>query len=150
MSKAENGERALQLCASSPIRPDVIIMDEHMELSGGKLYGHEVVAKIREQESFNSCVIIGCSSSADSVREKFIRAGCDDVWQKPLPPRNEASVLINKILQQKRNAISKGACINALFGQDNPLSHFTFSNPNISISCGGSDTAVLNQIQKKS
>lgn len=73
---AETGEMALKLCedtiidessrndlptssAAKPRIPDVIIIDQNMSGAGGRLYGHEVVASMRNMPAFNDVVIIG-------------------------------------------------------------------------------------------
>ena len=43
---AENGERAMQLVDSSPRPPDVIYHRSKYGETGGRLLGHEVVAKL--------------------------------------------------------------------------------------------------------
>jgi CheY-like chemotaxis protein len=101
---AENGERAMQLVQTSPRRPDVIIIDQHMEPGGGRLLGHEVVALLRQDPAFKNIVIIGCTGSADQVRDDLLLAGCDAVWSKPIPTKSEAQAQIVHLLQQKRNA----------------------------------------------
>lgn len=42
VNTADSGERAIQVLESSLKLPDVIVIDQNMSSSGGKLLGHEV------------------------------------------------------------------------------------------------------------
>uniref|UniRef100_A0A7S0SSD0 Response regulatory domain-containing protein n=1 Tax=Chromulina nebulosa TaxID=96789 RepID=A0A7S0SSD0_9STRA len=118
VSTAENGEIALRLCDEIPQidlnskpkeskRPDVIIMDQFMESSGGRLLGHEVVSLLRQKPGYKDVVIIGCTGSADEeAKNQFISAGCDAVWSKPMPSKQEALSQILSILKSRLGDIS--------------------------------------------
>ena len=56
MQTAENGEKALEVCESTT-RVDVIIIDQNMESSGGRLLGHQVVANIRQNQGLSEVLI---------------------------------------------------------------------------------------------
>lgn len=43
VNTADTGERAIQVLESSLKLPDIIVLDQNMSSSGGKLLGHEVV-----------------------------------------------------------------------------------------------------------
>jgi len=58
---AENGEQALHMFELADSLPDVIIIDERMEDTGGVLLGHEVVKSIRHRPGFEKVIIIGKS-----------------------------------------------------------------------------------------
>lgn len=100
---AENGECALNLIETSPRVPDVIIVDQYMETSGGILLGHEVVAELRRNVSFDCSVIIGCTGSIQEVEAFFLEAGCDKVWAKPMPSKDEAHAQIMTLLRKRKN-----------------------------------------------
>ena len=42
VNTADSGERALQVLESCTKLPDIIVLDQNMSSSGGKLLGHEV------------------------------------------------------------------------------------------------------------
>jgi CheY-like chemotaxis protein len=42
VNTADTGERAIQVLESSLKLPDIIVLDQNMSSSGGKLLGHEV------------------------------------------------------------------------------------------------------------
>lgn len=99
---AENGERAMQLVQASPRRPDVIIIDQNMESAGGRMLGHQVVQLLRSDKAFDNVVIIGCTGMASTARENLLTAGCDCVWSKPMPSKDEAQAQIVRLLTEKR------------------------------------------------
>jgi CheY-like chemotaxis protein len=105
---AENGERAMQLVQTSPRRPDVIIIDQNMEPGGGRMLGHEVVELLRKDSAFDHVVIIGCTGMAETARNDLLLAGCDAVWSKPMPSREQAQAQIVQILRNKKNMSSFG------------------------------------------
>ena len=43
VNTADTGERAIQVLESSLKLPDIIVLDQNMSSSGGKLLGHEVL-----------------------------------------------------------------------------------------------------------
>lgn len=100
---AENGECALNLIEASPRVPDVIIVDQYMESSGGRLLGHEVVAALRRNSLFDSAVIVGCTGAAEEASPLFLDAGCDAVWSKPMPSKDEARAQIISLLQKRKS-----------------------------------------------
>lgn len=100
---AENGECALNLIETSPRVPDVIIVDQYMESSGGLLLGHQVVAELRQNACFDSAVIVGCTGSAEEAAPLFLKAGSDVVWSKPMPSKDEAHAQIIALLQKRKN-----------------------------------------------
>ena len=78
---------------------DLIFMDETFSADEGALLGTDAVREIRKAEAAKQSppsIIVSCTgyagdtSSADgedpeSPHAKFIDAGCDAVWGKPLP-----------------------------------------------------------------
>ena len=94
---AVNGEMALQYCSSSSLHPDVIIIDQNMESAGGIMLGTEVVKNLRANYGLRDVIIIGCTGFGDVVKESFLSSGCDAVWQKPIPNRDEAMAHIRNI-----------------------------------------------------
>jgi len=80
IKEAATGEEALRICESGESY-DVIVVDQYMEEAGGVLVGTEVVTAMRRMD-VSSC-IIGCSGN--DLEQKFLDAGADLVWQKPLP-----------------------------------------------------------------
>ena len=103
---AENGERAMQLVQTSPRRPDVIIIDQNMEPGGGLMLGHQVVELLRKDKAFDNVVIIGCTGMAEEARQDLLLAGCDAVWSKPMPSREEAQAQIVQILRNKKKSMN--------------------------------------------
>jgi CheY-like chemotaxis protein len=101
VNTAENGEKALDVCDISSKMPDVIILDQCMSSSGGKLFGHEVASCIRRKSE--SIIIIGCSAIGEASRQ-FIENGADAVWVKPIPPKQEC---IAQILELRKLKLMK-------------------------------------------
>ena len=99
----QNGECALNLMESSPRVPDVIIVDQYMETTGGHLLGHEVVAELRRNSAFDSAVIIGCTGSIDKAKPQFLESGCDAVWSKPMPSKDEAQAEILRLVKERKS-----------------------------------------------
>jgi CheY-like chemotaxis protein len=61
-----------------------MIFDEHMENSGGKLKGTEVIRQLREEGC--KSVIVSCSVSCNAqTNSGFTDAGADICWTKPFP-----------------------------------------------------------------
>jgi hypothetical protein len=82
--------------------PDVIIVDQCMESSGGDLQGQDMVAELRRRTVFDSTVILGCSGlAAGAGPPLLLGAGCDAVWSRPLPSREEAYAQITALLEQR-------------------------------------------------
>ena len=106
---AINGEMALQYCSSSASQPDIIIIDQNMESTGGVMLGTEVVENLRANYGFRDVIIIGCTGFGDKVTETFLSSGCDAVWHKPIPSRNEAMARIQKIKYERawKNSLSR-------------------------------------------
>lgn len=46
-------------------------------------------------------IIIGCTGFGSEVAELFISAGVDDCWKKPMPTKDEAVAIINRIRSKK-------------------------------------------------
>ena len=99
---AENGETAIQLVRNSMKIPDVIIIDQNMESTGGRMLGHQVVELLRQDSQFDNVVIIGCTGMSELAHRDLLGAGCDAVWSKPMPSREEAQAQIVRFLSQKR------------------------------------------------
>jgi len=126
---AENGERAMQLVERSPRPPDVIIIDQNMESTGGQLLGHEVVAKLRRNVYFRSVVIIGCTGFFESAEKHFINAGCDAVWPKPIPSKEDAQRQINQFITLKKRLIQQQMQQRHNFSSVNQSFTFTIPTP---------------------
>jgi PAS domain S-box-containing protein len=84
IKEAKNGEEALEIIETD--RFDVIIVDQFMEESGGVLLGTELIAIMRENKV--DSLIIGCSGN--EIHDKFVDAGCQYVWGKPMPSNEES------------------------------------------------------------
>lgn len=144
----ENGECALNLMESTPRVPDVIIVDQYMQTSGGRLLGHEVVAELRKNPAFDSAVIIGCTGSADIATPHFLEAGCDAVWSKPMPSKEEAQAQITSFLERrKKNSVRSSNIASA----ETPaaISQSTNSSAGPDNSCNA-QSPVLQPIPQKS
>ena len=100
---AENGETAIQLVRNSIKVPDVIIIDQDMESTGGRMLGHQVVELLRQDTDFDNVVIIGCTGMSELAQRDLLGAGCDAVWSKPMPSRDEAQGQIVRFLSQKHH-----------------------------------------------
>jgi len=96
--EAVNGENALDLLRESKF--DFVTMDENMSLTGGTLTGTETVKAYRrslhpkslEQHPVNSpqCIIIAVSGNvASRDKARYLDAGMDAVWGKPLPSTDQ-------------------------------------------------------------
>jgi CheY-like chemotaxis protein len=87
--KAEGGERALELLATTP-DIDLILMD--MMMPG--LDGYQTMERIRSQEQFESIPIIALTAKAmPEDRQQCINAGASDYMTKPVEPSNLVSLL---------------------------------------------------------
>jgi CheY-like chemotaxis protein len=102
VDSAENGESAMSFVQKTKI-PDVIIIDQNMESTGGRMLGHQVVELLKQDPAFDHVVIIGCTGMSEIAHRDLMRAGCDAVWSKPMPSRNEAQAQIFRFLELKRN-----------------------------------------------
>ena len=80
---AETGEEALDMCRTQYF--DIIICDQYMEEAGGVLVGTDVIIAMRRDkiDSF----IVGCSGN--DLDDKFLEAGANLVWGKPMPNNEE-------------------------------------------------------------
>lgn len=78
--------------------PDVIIIDQQMHSTGGRMLGHEVVTCIRSHSAFKNVIIIGCTSFADHASGLMFASGCDAVWNKPMPSQSEAVTQILELM----------------------------------------------------
>jgi CheY-like chemotaxis protein len=72
-----------------PTTVDVILLDEHMQSSGGLLKGSEAIAHFRRLARSHDCeqpfiVINSGNCTADDVKG-YIAMGADAVWPKPYP-----------------------------------------------------------------
>lgn len=85
MGSASSGEEALQIVQTQTPAFDIVVVDENLEGSGGKLMGHEVVKIMRESYNMSNTVIIGCTSNTQRNTTKLLEAGADSVWPKPMP-----------------------------------------------------------------
>jgi CheY-like chemotaxis protein len=151
---AENGERAMQLVQNSPRPPDVIIIDQNMESTGGRLLGHEVVAKLRTNIYFRSVVIIGCTGFFEAAERHFIDAGCDAVWPKPIPSKEIAQSQINqfillkkRILQQQwySKSLSNATSISFTTSIPKSMTEIRYNNFNNS----NSDGSIFEQVKEE-
>lgn len=70
--------------------PDVIIIDQNMSSTGGRMLGHEVVQRIRSFAELQNIIIIGCTGNPEFSTMPLLEAGCDAVWAKPMPCQAEA------------------------------------------------------------
>jgi CheY-like chemotaxis protein len=111
--QAEHGEAALQklhkLHANGGTQYDVLIFDEHMEGSGGKLKGSEVIRKLR-QEGCESVIVscsVSCSESngaGESNTGDFLSAGADICWTKPFPSPDQMYLDLGRFLHSHSHA----------------------------------------------
>ena len=89
------GEESLSVCDKAEKSFDVIIMDHYMNEAGGVMLGTDAIIALRRMH-VGSC-IIGCSGN--DLDEKFVAAGADWIWKKPLPTNDE-------IIQQLRSLLA--------------------------------------------
>jgi CheY-like chemotaxis protein len=87
---ATTGEEALKKChdlhtwAVPPQQIDLILMDEHLETTGGVLTGSETTKALRT----GGCKSVICACSGNCMQEDidhYLAAGADKVWPKPYP-----------------------------------------------------------------
>jgi CheY-like chemotaxis protein len=82
-----HGEAALQKydeLQNSSVKVDLILMDEHLEISGGVLTGSQTTKLLRDLGC--ECTIIACTGNCmPSDRAHYKAAGADHVWPKPYP-----------------------------------------------------------------
>eukprot|EP00596_Hydrurales_sp_CCMP1899_P010354 CAMPEP_0119033368 /NCGR_PEP_ID=MMETSP1177-20130426/414_1 /TAXON_ID=2985 /ORGANISM="Ochromonas sp, Strain CCMP1899" /LENGTH=341 /DNA_ID=CAMNT_0006990067 /DNA_START=321 /DNA_END=1343 /DNA_ORIENTATION=+ len=82
VNTADSGERALQILLSSSKQalPEIILVDQNMSSAGGRILGHELVERIRQNTFFQDVIIIGVTAWAAEAGRYLLEAGCDDVW----------------------------------------------------------------------
>jgi CheY-like chemotaxis protein len=93
ISEACTGEESLTACEKQIF--DVIIMDQYMDEAGGVMVGTDAIIAMRRKNV--KSIIIGCSGN--DLDSKFLKAGADLVWKKPMPSNAE-------IIQQLRSALN--------------------------------------------
>jgi len=124
----QSGEKALEKCKACFFLYDLVVLDDSALASSGDamLQAHEVVAIIREYElkqrqqqllqqqqqpgkrgGRNAALVVGCLASASSAAagmEMLLSAGCDQLWQAPLPDNMAlvSSVLLALFHQETR------------------------------------------------
>jgi signal transduction histidine kinase/CheY-like chemotaxis protein len=98
ITEASTGEEALNICETETF--DVIVVDQYMEEAGGVMVGTDVVIAMRRSKI--GSIIIGCSGN--DLDEKFLAAGADLVWKKPMPSNTE---IIRQLRQQLANTKSQ-------------------------------------------
>lgn len=99
--EAKHGEDALrQLETNGPF--NIMIIDEHMQSSGGIMKGSQVIQRIRAEEKDTkevSLPIIVCSGNTDyDMIQYFKNVGADMVWSKPIPDPDEMQEHIKTLL----------------------------------------------------
>jgi two-component system, NarL family, sensor histidine kinase EvgS len=93
IKEATTGEESLSICENEEF--DVIIVDQYMHEAGGVMVGTDAIIAMRRLKV--DSVIIGCSGN--DLDSKFIAAGADLIWKKPMPSNSE-------IIQQLRSALA--------------------------------------------
>jgi signal transduction histidine kinase len=96
VTEASTGEQALAICEQQVF--DIIIVDQYMEEAGGVMVGTDVIIAMRR--NMVESLIIGCSGN--DLDSKFIAAGTDLIWKKPMPSNAE-------IIRQFRKGCAKRA-----------------------------------------
>jgi signal transduction histidine kinase/CheY-like chemotaxis protein len=92
---AETAEEALELVAASTF--DVIVMDQHLEKTGGVLTGSQATRQLRDQGC--STPIIMCSGNCSANDLGLYRAaGATRVWPKPYPSTEDMASDIGELL----------------------------------------------------
>lgn len=103
VSEAARGEEALKMCCEQdengdpPRTFDIIIVDQYMEEAGGVMVGTDVVVAMRRSNV--DSVIIG--NSGNDLDDKFLVAGADGFWKKPLPSNPEIIRQLRVALKQR-------------------------------------------------
>jgi signal transduction histidine kinase len=95
ITEATTGEESLTLCEKEVF--DVIIVDQYMHEAGGVMVGTDAIIAMRRLKV--QSVIIGCSGN--DLDAKFIAAGADLIWKKPMPPNSEIIVQLQSALAAK-------------------------------------------------
>jgi len=89
ITKAENGEKALQLLAREP-DVDIVLMDIMMPV----LDGYQTMKRIRAQERFKQLPIIALTAKAmRGDQERCVEAGANDYLPKPVDQDRLISML---------------------------------------------------------
>lgn len=97
--EAEHGEEAIKLHQENKF--DLVLVDYHMQSSGGVLTGAETAARLLSINSQTVVVgVLGISSVDDDKKRRLLGAGCFDVWGKPPPdPQRMSEVLFGVTAQ---------------------------------------------------
>jgi signal transduction histidine kinase/CheY-like chemotaxis protein len=96
ITEATTGEESLTLCEKESY--DVIIVDQYMHEAGGVMVGTDAIIAMRRLKV--QSVIIGCSGN--DLDAKFIAAGADLIWKKPMPSNSEIILQLHSALAAKR------------------------------------------------
>lgn len=104
MGSASSGEEALQIVQTHAF--DIVIVDENLGGSGGKLMGHEVVKIMRESYNMTNTVIIGCTSNTQRNTTKLLEAGADSVWPKPMPDDSTILHQVAHFLERRHSPVT--------------------------------------------
>lgn len=103
ISEACNGEEALEICSGKETKFDVIVVDQHMEETGGVLLGTDTILAMRRMNI--DSVIIGCSGNDNDL--EFTEAGSDWVIKKPTPPNAEILENLKHLLAMREERLKK-------------------------------------------
>lgn len=95
ITEAATGEDALKICDTSQF--DVVVMDQYMQEAGGVMVGTDVIIAMRRAKI--DAIMIGCSGN--DLDDKFVAAGADIVWKKPVPSNIEIIKSLRTLLQEK-------------------------------------------------
>ena len=66
------------------------------------MFGNEVVSHIRNNAAFAHAVIVGCTGFSDREVQMLRDAGCDTVWNKPVPDVAQALGEVRRLIASKR------------------------------------------------
>mmetsp|Transcript_15812 Transcript_15812/g.23792 ORF Transcript_15812/g.23792 Transcript_15812/m.23792 type:complete len:545 (+) Transcript_15812:79-1713(+) len=103
---AGTGEEAMSILEKESSRGyDVFVVDENLDGAGGVLKGHEVISILRKNPHMKDVIIIGCTSNIHKHGAKFIQAGANAVWSKPIPDPVVLQQNLKKLIYQRNKRI---------------------------------------------
>jgi CheY-like chemotaxis protein len=79
----------LEAAGGSTRHVHIILLDEHMESSGGVLKGSESIGNFRRLAEKHGCaqpvVVVSSGNCTRADTKLYLKEGCDSVWPKPYP-----------------------------------------------------------------
>ena len=93
---AANGEDGLKVCGAE--KPDIAFVDLRMP----GIRGEEVLVRMKDVSPETICIVITASTGAGSTRERIIKLGAYECFDKPLASLKDLEVKMKEALAAKK------------------------------------------------